>query len=76
MAQLCSKVLIGLWVRLMGTCRLLVYLPGAEDAIDNIITKVELLKYCHEHSIKVFASLLRRMWDGLSCILLLYPDCA
>jgi len=24
-----------------------------EDAIDNITTKVDLLKYCHEHNIRV-----------------------
>ena len=27
------------------------------DAIDNITTKVDLLKYCHEHKIKVFSSM-------------------
>ncbi|KAG8968529.1 hypothetical protein FRC03_007180 [Tulasnella sp. 419] len=33
------------------------------DAIDNITTKVELLKYCHERNIKVFAS----MGAGTKC---------
>ncbi|KAG1721440.1 hypothetical protein EDB19DRAFT_1961149 [Suillus lakei] len=35
-------------------------LEGADwviDAIDNITTKVDLLKYCHEHNIKVFSSM-------------------
>lgn len=35
-------------------------LEGADwviDAIDNITTKVDLLKYCHEHDIKVFSSM-------------------
>ncbi|KIK34332.1 hypothetical protein CY34DRAFT_813002 [Suillus luteus UH-Slu-Lm8-n1] len=35
-------------------------LEGADwviDAIDNITTKVDLLKYCHEHHIKVFSSM-------------------
>lgn len=27
------------------------------DAIDNITTKVDLLKYCHAHSIRVFSSM-------------------
>ncbi|KIY71358.1 ubiquitin-protein ligase molybdopterin-converting factor [Cylindrobasidium torrendii FP15055 ss-10] len=27
------------------------------DAIDNISTKVDLLKYCHDHNIKVFSSM-------------------
>ncbi|KAI0786980.1 ubiquitin-protein ligase molybdopterin-converting factor [Abortiporus biennis] len=27
------------------------------DAIDNITTKVDLLKYCHDHKIKVFSSM-------------------
>ena len=27
------------------------------DAIDNISTKVDLLRYCHEHKIKVFSSM-------------------
>ncbi|KAJ6603231.1 hypothetical protein DFH09DRAFT_968476 [Mycena vulgaris] len=41
-------------------------LEGADwvvDAIDNIQTKVDLLKYCHEHEIKVFAS----MGAGAKC---------
>ncbi|KAJ7496426.1 hypothetical protein FB451DRAFT_1074472 [Mycena latifolia] len=41
-------------------------LEGADwvvDAIDNIQTKVDLLKYCHEHDIKVFAS----MGAGAKC---------
>ncbi|KAI0752645.1 ubiquitin-protein ligase molybdopterin-converting factor [Daedaleopsis nitida] len=33
------------------------------DAIDNITTKVDLLKYCHENSIKVFSS----MGSGAKC---------
>jgi tRNA threonylcarbamoyladenosine dehydratase len=50
------------WV--IGECRL--FLPGSwnttltttpcpslKDAIDNITTKVDLLKYCHDHDIKV-----------------------
>ncbi|KAL6302273.1 ubiquitin-protein ligase molybdopterin-converting factor [Sparassis latifolia] len=35
-------------------------LEGADwviDAIDNITTKVDLLKYCHDHNIKVFSSM-------------------
>ncbi|EPT01968.1 hypothetical protein FOMPIDRAFT_1023012 [Fomitopsis schrenkii] len=35
-------------------------LEGADwviDAIDNITTKVDLLKYCHDHGIKVFSSM-------------------
>ncbi|KAI8989182.1 hypothetical protein BD414DRAFT_571824 [Trametes punicea] len=35
-------------------------LEGADwviDAIDNITTKVDLLKYCHENNIKVFSSM-------------------
>ncbi|KAJ8517167.1 hypothetical protein ONZ45_g5617 [Pleurotus djamor] len=27
------------------------------DAIDNITTKVDLLKYCHDHNLKVFSSM-------------------
>ncbi|KAJ6545462.1 hypothetical protein B0H19DRAFT_1266895 [Mycena capillaripes] len=41
-------------------------LEGADwvvDAIDNIQTKVDLLKYCHEHSLKVFSS----MGAGAKC---------
>ncbi|KAJ6618690.1 hypothetical protein B0H10DRAFT_2189366 [Mycena sp. CBHHK59/15] len=41
-------------------------LEGADwvvDAIDNIQTKVDLLKYCHEHEIKVFSS----MGAGAKC---------
>ncbi|KAJ7690247.1 ubiquitin-protein ligase molybdopterin-converting factor [Mycena rosella] len=41
-------------------------LEGADwvvDAIDNIQTKVDLLKYCHERDIKVFAS----MGAGAKC---------
>ncbi|KAJ7291932.1 hypothetical protein C8J57DRAFT_1492409 [Mycena rebaudengoi] len=41
-------------------------LDGADwvvDAIDNIQTKVDLLKYCHEHKIKVFSS----MGAGAKC---------
>ncbi|RPD61758.1 ubiquitin-protein ligase molybdopterin-converting factor [Lentinus tigrinus ALCF2SS1-7] len=41
-------------------------LEGADwviDAIDNITTKVDLLKYCHEHNIKVFSS----MGSGAKC---------
>ncbi|KAG6885216.1 hypothetical protein C0993_004776 [Termitomyces sp. T159_Od127] len=41
-------------------------LDGADwviDAIDNISTKVDLLKYCHEHQIKVFSS----MGAGAKC---------
>ncbi|KAJ3567934.1 hypothetical protein NP233_g6040 [Leucocoprinus birnbaumii] len=41
-------------------------LEGADwviDAIDNIQTKVDLLKYCHDHSIKVFSS----MGAGAKC---------
>ena len=26
---------------------------SVKDAIDNITTKVDLLKYCHDHNIKV-----------------------
>ncbi|KAF5384387.1 hypothetical protein D9615_003399 [Tricholomella constricta] len=33
------------------------------DAIDNITTKVDLLKYCHDHQIKVFSS----MGAGAKC---------
>ncbi|KAG6836282.1 hypothetical protein H0H93_009554 [Arthromyces matolae] len=33
------------------------------DAIDNITTKVDLLKYCHNHKIKVFSS----MGAGAKC---------
>lgn len=29
------------------------HLLSAKDAIDNITTKVDLLKYCHDHNIKV-----------------------
>ncbi|KAG0703571.1 hypothetical protein DFH29DRAFT_998396 [Suillus ampliporus] len=35
-------------------------LEGADwviDAIDNITTKIDLLKYCHQHDIKVFSSM-------------------
>jgi len=41
-------------------------LDGADwviDAIDNITTKVDLLKYCHENDIKVFSS----MGAGAKC---------
>ncbi|KIK68234.1 hypothetical protein GYMLUDRAFT_35612, partial [Collybiopsis luxurians FD-317 M1] len=41
-------------------------LEGADwviDAIDNIQTKVDLLKYCHENGIKIFAS----MGAGAKC---------
>ncbi|GLB39743.1 putative ubiquitin-protein ligase molybdopterin-converting factor [Lyophyllum shimeji] len=41
-------------------------LEGADwviDAIDNITTKVDLLKYCHDHQIKVFSS----MGAGAKC---------
>ncbi|TFY63041.1 hypothetical protein EVJ58_g3479 [Rhodofomes roseus] len=41
-------------------------LEGADwviDAIDNITTKVDLLKYCHDHGIKVFSS----MGAGAKC---------
>ncbi|KAG6906592.1 hypothetical protein DXG01_012995 [Tephrocybe rancida] len=41
-------------------------LEGADwviDAIDNITTKVDLLKYCHDHNIKVFSS----MGAGAKC---------
>ncbi|PCH36872.1 hypothetical protein WOLCODRAFT_140616 [Wolfiporia cocos MD-104 SS10] len=41
-------------------------LQGADwviDAIDNITTKVDLLKYCHDHNIKVFSS----MGAGAKC---------
>ncbi|KAJ7911833.1 ubiquitin-protein ligase molybdopterin-converting factor [Mycena leptocephala] len=41
-------------------------LEGADwvvDAIDNIQTKVDLLKYCHEHNLKVFSS----MGAGAKC---------
>ncbi|KAF9238916.1 hypothetical protein BU15DRAFT_88168 [Melanogaster broomeanus] len=41
-------------------------LEGADwvvDAIDNISTKVDLLKYCHDHNIKVFSS----MGAGAKC---------
>ncbi|KAI1792806.1 ubiquitin-protein ligase molybdopterin-converting factor [Ganoderma leucocontextum] len=41
-------------------------LEGADwviDAIDNITTKVDLLKYCHENGIKVFSS----MGSGAKC---------
>ncbi|KAL1948547.1 hypothetical protein VTO73DRAFT_12622 [Trametes versicolor] len=41
-------------------------LEGADwviDAIDNITTKVDLLKYCHEHNIKIFSS----MGSGAKC---------
>lgn len=41
-------------------------LQGADwviDAIDNVSTKVDLLKYCHEHGIKVFSS----MGAGAKC---------
>ncbi|KAH0578568.1 hypothetical protein H2248_003715 [Termitomyces sp. 'cryptogamus'] len=41
-------------------------LEGADwviDAIDNITTKVDLLKYCHDHKIKVFSS----MGAGAKC---------
>ncbi|EIW79643.1 ubiquitin-protein ligase molybdopterin-converting factor [Coniophora puteana RWD-64-598 SS2] len=41
-------------------------LEGADwviDAIDNITTKVDLLKYCHSHGIKVFSS----MGAGAKC---------
>ncbi|KAH9931507.1 ubiquitin-protein ligase molybdopterin-converting factor [Fomitopsis serialis] len=41
-------------------------LEGADwviDAIDNISTKVDLLKYCHDHRIKVFSS----MGAGAKC---------
>ncbi|KAI0372425.1 ubiquitin-protein ligase molybdopterin-converting factor [Pilatotrama ljubarskyi] len=41
-------------------------LAGADwviDAIDNITTKVDLLKYCHENNIKVFSS----MGSGAKC---------
>ncbi|KZT08135.1 uncharacterized protein LAESUDRAFT_736059 [Laetiporus sulphureus 93-53] len=41
-------------------------LEGADwviDAIDNISTKVDLLKYCHEHNIKIFSS----MGAGAKC---------
>ncbi|EJF56712.1 ubiquitin-protein ligase molybdopterin-converting factor, partial [Dichomitus squalens] len=41
-------------------------LEGADwvvDAIDNITTKVELLKYCHANNIKVFSS----MGSGAKC---------
>ncbi|RDB17094.1 tRNA threonylcarbamoyladenosine dehydratase [Hypsizygus marmoreus] len=41
-------------------------LEGADwviDAIDNIQTKVDLLKYCHDHDIKVFSS----MGSGAKC---------
>ncbi|KAF8654804.1 hypothetical protein AX16_003373 [Volvariella volvacea WC 439] len=41
-------------------------LEGADwviDAIDNISTKVDLLKYCHDHGIKVFSS----MGAGAKC---------
>ncbi|KAJ7756221.1 ubiquitin-protein ligase molybdopterin-converting factor [Mycena metata] len=41
-------------------------LEGADwvvDAIDNIQTKVDLLKYCHEHKLKVFSS----MGAGAKC---------
>ncbi|KAH9885286.1 hypothetical protein C8Q73DRAFT_718286 [Cubamyces lactineus] len=42
------------------------HLEGADwviDAIDNITTKVDLLKYCHENNIKVFSS----MGSGAKC---------
>ncbi|KAM6501176.1 ubiquitin-protein ligase molybdopterin-converting factor [Amanita muscaria] len=41
-------------------------LQGADwviDAIDNVSTKVDLLKHCHEHGIKVFSS----MGAGAKC---------
>ncbi|KAF9453340.1 hypothetical protein P691DRAFT_801156 [Macrolepiota fuliginosa MF-IS2] len=41
-------------------------LEGADwviDAIDNIQTKVDLLKYCHDHGLKVFSS----MGAGAKC---------
>ncbi|KAL7284634.1 hypothetical protein ACG7TL_001930 [Trametes sanguinea] len=41
-------------------------LEGADwviDAIDNITTKVDLLKYCHDNNIKVFSS----MGSGAKC---------
>ncbi|KAI0827464.1 hypothetical protein BC628DRAFT_1418556 [Trametes gibbosa] len=41
-------------------------LEGADwviDAIDNITTKVDLLKYCHDHNIKIFSS----MGAGAKC---------
>ncbi|KAI6145194.1 hypothetical protein BKA82DRAFT_4170846 [Pisolithus tinctorius] len=41
-------------------------LEGADwvvDAIDNITTKVDLLKYCHDHNIRVFSS----MGAGAKC---------
>ncbi|KAH9848520.1 hypothetical protein C2E23DRAFT_843286 [Lenzites betulinus] len=41
-------------------------LEGADwviDAIDNITTKVDLLKYCHDHDIKIFSS----MGAGAKC---------
>ncbi|KAF8635658.1 hypothetical protein AX15_000289 [Amanita polypyramis BW_CC] len=43
-----------------------ILLEGADwvvDAIDNIQTKVDLLKYCHDHGIKVFSS----MGAGAKC---------
>jgi len=43
--------------------RLLEGVDWVVDAIDNIYTKVDLLKYCHEHRLKVFSS----MGAGAKC---------
>jgi hypothetical protein len=50
-------VLTGSLVRLVGFFLFLFLLAdrSCEDAIDNITTKVDLLKYCHENNIKASA---------------------